>query len=261
MTEELVIMKDKQAVTTSLQVAESFEKKHKHVLESIKNLAVENSATKNMFAEGIYVNRGKEYPMLYMNRDGFTLLAMGFTGKKALEFKLAYIDAFNKMEEKLKDQELEKYNQNDANQLNNIRVNKMLEIILKQTETNNIQAKNNSSQLSSNEDIPSYYIDEEIPLGRFVKIFSKRHQVHLTRNRLFRYLRNRNILHYKQYNKGTKKYNAPNAKYVNRGYLSLGSVKKESSTYRVTFATLRGQEWLDQVLTSDMDKLMSPNLR
>ena len=37
-----------------------------------------------------------------MNRDGFSLLFMGFTGKKALEWKLKYIDAFNKMEEKLK---------------------------------------------------------------------------------------------------------------------------------------------------------------
>lgn len=104
MTEELVIMRDRQAVTTSLQVAQNFEKEHKHVLESIKNLAAENSATKNMFVAGTYVNRGKEYPMFYMNRDGFSLLAMGFTGKKALQFKLKYIDAFNQMEKQLQQQ-------------------------------------------------------------------------------------------------------------------------------------------------------------
>jgi len=104
MTEELVIMHDQQAVTTSLQVANNFEKDHKNVLQSIKNLAAENSATKNMFAEGTYVNRGKEYPMYYMNRDGFSLLAMGFTGKKALQFKLKYIDAFNQMEKQLQQQ-------------------------------------------------------------------------------------------------------------------------------------------------------------
>lgn len=101
MTEELAIMRDRQAVTTSLQVAENFGKDHKNVLQSIKNLAAENSATKNMFAEGTYVNRDKEYPMVYMNRDGFSLLAMGFTGKKALQFKLKYIDAFNRMEKQL----------------------------------------------------------------------------------------------------------------------------------------------------------------
>lgn len=104
MTEELVIMRDRQAVTTSLQVAENFEKEHKNVLQSIKNLVAENSATKDMFVEGTYVNRGKEYPMVYMNRDGFSLLAMGFTGKKALKFKLKYIDAFNQMEKQLQQQ-------------------------------------------------------------------------------------------------------------------------------------------------------------
>lgn len=98
----LVIMKDRQAVTDSLKVAESFDKKHKHVLETARNLAAENSATKKMFVESTYVNRGKEYPMIYMNRDGFTLLAMGFTGKKALDFKLKYIQAFNKMEKRIR---------------------------------------------------------------------------------------------------------------------------------------------------------------
>ena len=98
----LVIMKDRQAVTDSLKVAESFDKKHKDVLKAWKNLAAQNCATKKMFVESTYVNRGKEYPMIYMNRDGFTLLAMGFTGKKALDFKLKYIQAFNEMENRIR---------------------------------------------------------------------------------------------------------------------------------------------------------------
>ena len=65
----LVIMKNQQAVTTSLQVAETFEKRHTHVLESIDNLVAENSVAK-YFVEGTYENRGKEYPLFYMNRDG-----------------------------------------------------------------------------------------------------------------------------------------------------------------------------------------------
>lgn len=100
----LVVMKDQQAVTDSLKVAESFDKKHKNILQNIQNLAAENSATKKMSVESTYVNRGKEYPMIYMNRDGFTLLAMGFTGKKALDFKLKYIQAFNKMEQQIRNQ-------------------------------------------------------------------------------------------------------------------------------------------------------------
>lgn len=103
----LVIMKSKQALTTSLKVAEKFNKEHRNVLQSIKNLTAENSAVKKMFAESTYVNsRGQEQPMYYMNRDGFTLLAMGFTGKDAMKFKLEYIEAFNKMEKTIKEQEL-----------------------------------------------------------------------------------------------------------------------------------------------------------
>lgn len=99
---ELVIMHDQQAVTTSLQVAENFGKEIRNVNADIKNLTAENPAVKNFFHEGTYENsRGREYPMYYMNRDGFTLLAMGFTGKDALQFKLKYINAFNAMEEKL----------------------------------------------------------------------------------------------------------------------------------------------------------------
>lgn len=54
-----------------------------------------------MFYETTFENRGKQYPMYLMNRDGFTLLAMGFTGKAALEWKLKYIQAFNVMEKQL----------------------------------------------------------------------------------------------------------------------------------------------------------------
>ena len=103
----LVIMKSKQALTTSLKVAEKFKKNHKDVMKSIRNLTAQNCAVKNMFVESTYVNsRGQEQPMYYMNRDGFTLLAMGFTGKEAVKFKLEYIEAFNKMENFIREQEL-----------------------------------------------------------------------------------------------------------------------------------------------------------
>lgn len=103
--DELVIMKSEQALTTSLKVAETFNKKHQHVMESIRKLTVENSTVKKMFVLSSYVNsRGQEQPMFYMNRDGFTLLAMGFTGKGAMKFKLEYIQAFNKMEKLIREE-------------------------------------------------------------------------------------------------------------------------------------------------------------
>ena len=94
-----------QVLTTSLKVAEVFEKEHKHVLDAVRKLfTAENSAVKQMFQESTYLNeRNQSQPMFVMNRDGFTLLAMSFNGKKALDFKIAYIDAFNTMEAELKD--------------------------------------------------------------------------------------------------------------------------------------------------------------
>ena len=95
-----------QVLTNSLLVAEKFGKEHKHVLEAVRKLitTAENSAVLTMFCEAMYYNeQNKEQPMFVMNRDGFTLLAMGFTGKKAMQFKLDYIAAFNKMEKAIKD--------------------------------------------------------------------------------------------------------------------------------------------------------------
>ena len=104
---ELVIMKSKQALTNSLKVAETFSKEHKVVMRAIKNLAAQNCTVEKMFVESTYVDsRGHEQPMYYMNRDGFTLLAMGFTGKDAMKFKLEYIEAFNKMEQVIKERAL-----------------------------------------------------------------------------------------------------------------------------------------------------------
>lgn len=104
---DLVVMKDQQAVTTSLQVAETFGKQHKHVLEAIDELMMgvaENSA--DLFYEDTYIHpqNKQKYRQIIMNRDGFTLLAMGFTGKSAIQFKLQYIRAFNQMEDHIKKQ-------------------------------------------------------------------------------------------------------------------------------------------------------------
>lgn len=104
---QLVVIQNNQIVVSSKDIADHFGKQHKDVLENIHNiLAAENSATK-FYQETTYQNRGKDYKEYLMNRDGFSLLAMGFTGKKALQWKLKYIEAFNEMEETLKQGYLE----------------------------------------------------------------------------------------------------------------------------------------------------------
>lgn len=102
---ELIQVKNDEAVCTSLEVAEKFDKRHDKLLSEIRRMygdligkvGTQNGGAK-FFQESTYENRGKQYPMFYMNRDGFSLLVMGFTGKKALEWKLKYIEAFNTME-------------------------------------------------------------------------------------------------------------------------------------------------------------------
>ena len=93
---------DGQLTVTSRQIAENFDREHKTVLDAIRNLTAENYAVKNLMIESNYEVRGKKYPEYLLTKDGFSLLVMGFTGSKALEWKLEYIKAFNEMEQTLK---------------------------------------------------------------------------------------------------------------------------------------------------------------
>lgn len=104
----LVIMKDSQAVTSSLNVADTFEKNHQHVLRDLDGLKEGVQNWTDLYWEDTYIHPQNKQPyrMIYMNRDGFALLAMGFTGKRALQFKLKYIQAFNAMESRVKDASL-----------------------------------------------------------------------------------------------------------------------------------------------------------
>lgn len=105
---ELVYLKNNEAVCSSLQVAEKFEKRHANVMRAIDSL-VKNDSTQNCvqcFKETTYKDStGKSNKMYVMNRDGFTFLVMGFTGKKANEWKWQYIKAFNQMEKFIREKE------------------------------------------------------------------------------------------------------------------------------------------------------------
>jgi len=100
------------AITTSLEIARVFDKRHDHVLDAIRTLLSDlpSSALPNFRETTIDVEITgapnasgaiRKSPAYHLTRDGFTLLAMGFNGKRAMAFKLAYIDAFNRMEAEL----------------------------------------------------------------------------------------------------------------------------------------------------------------
>lgn len=101
-----IASKDGQLVVSSREVAVNFEKQHNHVLRDIDSLigGLPNSGhTPALFIPTKYQHEqnGQTYREYLLTRDGFSLLVMGFTGQRALEWKLKYIDAFNAMEQKL----------------------------------------------------------------------------------------------------------------------------------------------------------------
>ena len=92
-----------QITATSLQVAAHFGKRHPDVLRAIRKLEVSEEFSRCNFAPRDYFDeRGKVQPMYDITRDGFAMLAMGFTGKEAVRWKEAYISTFNAMEAKLR---------------------------------------------------------------------------------------------------------------------------------------------------------------
>ena len=99
----IVFERNNQAVTSSRLVANYFGKQHKTVIRTIQNLNCSQEFNKHNFVPITYIDtRGRKQPEYLMTKDGFTILAMGFTGAKAMQFKEAYIKAFNKMEGLLK---------------------------------------------------------------------------------------------------------------------------------------------------------------
>ena len=103
MKDLITINQNGQPVASSRDIAEHFEKNHNHVLRDIDTLKKDVSNFGQMFFESeIPDSYGRPQRAYLMNRDGFSLLVMGFTGKSALEWKLKYIEAFNRMEAQIK---------------------------------------------------------------------------------------------------------------------------------------------------------------
>nr|DAD89702.1 MAG TPA: regulatory protein [Siphoviridae sp. ctWDo30] len=97
------INKEEITVVSSLDVAETFDKRHADILRDIEVLNCSKEFRERNFALSKYSveNNKRNYPMYYITRDGFTLLIMGYTGEKAMRFKEAYIRQFNEMEKAL----------------------------------------------------------------------------------------------------------------------------------------------------------------
>lgn len=101
--------KAERPAVTSLDVAETFGKRHDHVLRDVKELGCSEEFRLPNFGETYYLDaQGRKQRMVVMTRDGFTLLAMGYTGDLAMKFKEAYIRQFNAMESALLGKRIER---------------------------------------------------------------------------------------------------------------------------------------------------------
>ena len=102
----IVFERDGRPLTTSRNVAEHFGKQHKNVIRDIQNIVCDVGDDFNRLNFELVDYRdakGESRPEYLITKDGFTLLAMGYTGAKAMQFKVAYINAFNKMEAALQE--------------------------------------------------------------------------------------------------------------------------------------------------------------
>lgn len=233
--EALVKVENNQIVTDSRSVAEHFGKQHKNVLQTIENLAAENPATKFLFQKTTFENRGKQYPMYLMNRDGFSLLVMGFTGTKALEWKLKYIEAFNALERKLKEATYDSYMISDP-------VERAKKWIEEEKERQKLRAENKVM-------LPK--ADFYDTVANTESLFSmadvaKTLDMGIGRNKLFAFLRDKGIL---------DKDNHPYQKYVDAGYMRLienhCKAGDNDVVYKCTYVKQKGIDYIRKILLKE----------
>lgn len=228
---ELVFKSSKgNPVTTSLTVAEEFEKDHKNVLRDIENLSCSQEFRRLNFALSSYKNsQNKTQPMYVMTKDGFSFLAMGYTGSKAGQFKEKFIEAFNQMEAALKS-------------LNPTNLSKLeiLQLAI-ESEKKALALEAENKKLAPKAEFAERVIDTEtrVDIGQAAKLL----KLPFGRNTFFRALRECGIFF--------KNRNEPKQEFIERGYFELFMVviptehHGDISASKIT-VTQKGLFWLSK---------------
>ena len=226
--EALVYKSEKgNAITTSVLVAEKFGKEHKNVMRDIREIMNKRSAQN--WAQFYYsttymdsMNRKQE--MIAMNRDGFSLLVMGFTGEEAMNFKLDFINAFNQMEQALKIQ-LPDFNN---------------PVLAARAWADEREARQ-LSESKIKELAPKAQVYDAISDASGLKTVAEVSKVLGTgERRLFAWLRDQKIL---------MSNNIPYQQYLTQGYFEVKSrpIANINQNFSQTYFTGRGEVWLAKV--------------
>lgn len=220
-------------VTTSLKIAEVFGKEHQHILRDIRELidGVSKIGDTPMFEETTYIHpqNKQQYPMFLMNRDGFTLLAMGFTGDKALRFKMAYINAFNEMEKALKAMQPK---------LPQTYKEALKELLIQVEENERLQLENKDMKPKAE------YFDEIVDRGGLTNFRDTAKLLGVSEKAFIFFLIDKKYIYRDQ--KGTLK---PVAKYVGT-YFELKEWVRGEKTGTQTLVTVKGKEHFLELINS-----------
>lgn len=228
---QIVINHNGQAVTTSRLVAQTFGKWHKIVLRTIRESNSSEKFKAYNYIETTYVDKatGKEYPEFIITRDGFTFLAMGFTGAKAAKFKENYIHAFNHMDAELKGRDMTQLSRMDILQM---AVNAERERLQLSEKAKTLQEKTEKQQLKIDRLQPkAEHYERIIDMGDLIDIGQAAKILGLPygRNTLFKKLREVGVLFTHR--------NEPKQQYIDRGLFEVK--EKEIQTDHRTFMTIK----------------------
>lgn len=222
--------KDGKVFATSLDVAKVFEKRHGDVIEKIENF---NERGRRNFGLTSYVDTFNRTQKMYeMNRDGFSFLVMGFTGEKADNFKLDFIDGFNKIEEALRAKITHQLPQTFSQAL-----------LLASQQAEQIEYQN-KILLEQKPKVDFYEAvtgsKDTIDMGIVAKVLNKK----IGRNKLFEALRDKGIL---------MSNNVPYQKYCDSGYFRVIESKytKPDGSTHIGLKTLvyqRGVSYINKLL-------------
>lgn len=250
MKEIILQNKGGKILASSRDVATHFGKRKPDVNRAIENLIVQNCTVKNMFNKTTYLSsRGREETEYLMDRDGFSLLVMGFTGAKALEWKLKYIEAFNKMEETLKSGNylseeqklrLQLFSKDPLDVVN--AHNKLVDLATAPLIAENAILKpkadfHDAIQVSEN----------SINFGEFSAILQNNEHINIGRNAIMEFCRSKGYLC-----SSASLLNKPSQQMIQNGYMQYKeSVNESYGTFYTTYTPMltgKGQVWLAKKL-------------
>lgn len=251
-----VFQKDGIAYTDTLRVARYFEKRHADVLRAIENLDCSTKFRQRNFALSSYLSeQNKELPKVDMTRDGFSFLVMGFTGKDAAYFKEKFIESFNWLEDKLKQQvtQTSVFNPDSLTKMDILKMaieSEQQKILLEQ-QNRELEEKKILLESSVKTMTPAYEYCNDVrdttDLSTMQEVAKNLNYEGVGPNQLFEILRKQGIL---KGGKGKEK-NQPYAqhkdKFVLRENTYTDHNDKVHITYR-TYVTMRGKAYINKLL-------------